>query len=185
MALAYLQSFATITTIQLKNIFSTHQSPMVMDRETWHAAIHGVTKSRTQLSDWTELNWTESPICISNHSPFSSLLSCWETLIYFLSLWIWLQLKKKATSKFLLSLEGADGINIPTLFPSQLRSPADAYWLKSPGNQLSIKLNLCSPLSTVSRSWRDTQGKESAQWPYRFLMRRYWEENGLPDGNGK
>ena len=27
----------------------------VMDRETWRAAIHGVTKSRTQLSDWTEL----------------------------------------------------------------------------------------------------------------------------------
>ena len=32
---------------------------MVMDREAWHAAIHGVAKSRTRLSDWTELNWTE------------------------------------------------------------------------------------------------------------------------------
>ena len=28
---------------------------LVMDREAWHAAIHGVTKSWTQLSDWTEL----------------------------------------------------------------------------------------------------------------------------------
>ena len=27
------------------------------DREAWHAAIHGVAKSRTRLSDWTELNW--------------------------------------------------------------------------------------------------------------------------------
>ena len=31
---------------------------LVMDREAWHAAIHAVTKSRTRLSDWTELNWT-------------------------------------------------------------------------------------------------------------------------------
>ena len=29
---------------------------MVMDREAWHAVIHGVAKSRTQLSDCTELN---------------------------------------------------------------------------------------------------------------------------------
>ena len=30
---------------------------LVMDREAWHAAAHGVAKSLTRLSDWTELNW--------------------------------------------------------------------------------------------------------------------------------
>ena len=30
---------------------------LVMDRKAWPAAVHGVTKSRTWLSDWTKLNW--------------------------------------------------------------------------------------------------------------------------------
>ena len=30
---------------------------LVMDRESWRAVVHRVTKSRTWLSDWTELNW--------------------------------------------------------------------------------------------------------------------------------
>ena len=32
---------------------------LVIDKEAWHAAVHGVTKSQTQLSDWTELNSTQ------------------------------------------------------------------------------------------------------------------------------
>ena len=30
---------------------------LVMDMEAWHAAVQGVTKSRTQLGDWTEMKW--------------------------------------------------------------------------------------------------------------------------------
>ena len=35
---------------------------LVMDRETSCAAIHGVAKSQTRLSNWTELNWTEDSL---------------------------------------------------------------------------------------------------------------------------
>ena len=37
---------------------------LVMDREAWHAAVHGVTKSQTRLSDWT--NWTCNSLHISS-----------------------------------------------------------------------------------------------------------------------
>ena len=38
---------------------------LVMDRDAWDAAVHGVTKSRAQLNDWTELNWTDVSIYLS------------------------------------------------------------------------------------------------------------------------
>ena len=45
---------------------------LVMDREDWHAAIHGVAKSWTRQSEWTELNWWRQ----SNHM--------WITAVIFL-----------------------------------------------------------------------------------------------------
>ena len=52
---------------------------LVMDREAWRAAIHGITKCRTRLSDWTELNdvccWPSFFMHIANHeSSFVRLL---------------------------------------------------------------------------------------------------------------
>ena len=44
---------------------------LVMDREVWRTAVHGVAKSRTRLSDWTELNWENVGNLISASSAFS------------------------------------------------------------------------------------------------------------------
>ena len=41
---------------------------MVMDKEAWHAAIHGVTKSRTRLSDWSDLIWFVWGSSLVSHS---------------------------------------------------------------------------------------------------------------------
>ena len=62
---------------------------LVMDREAWRAVIHGVSKSRTRLSDWTELNWTESLIISADsflHPAFQSLIAeqcVQESLLWF------------------------------------------------------------------------------------------------------
>ena len=58
---------------------------LVMDREAWPAAVHGLTKSRTRLSDWTELKSIEADMLLSlctSHAAFfvviltSSQTSC-------------------------------------------------------------------------------------------------------------
>ena len=51
---------------------------LAMDREAWHAAVHGVAKSRTLLSDWTELNWIPPwvEVCLSYINITSTAVLC-------------------------------------------------------------------------------------------------------------
>ena len=58
---------------------------LVMDGEAWRAAVHGVAKSQTQLSNWIELNWTElrwlsgkEPACQCRRHRFDPWV--WKTL---------------------------------------------------------------------------------------------------------
>ena len=83
---------------------------LVMDREVWHVAVHGVTKSQTQLSDWTELMWSKPAqsesipgFCLDNWDSFlrahylkvqwslellwSFLSPCWKGLLQVMPTW--------------------------------------------------------------------------------------------------
>ena len=48
---------------------------LVMDREAWHAAVHGVTKSQTQLSNWTELTAKQSTLYLVYRRQFTNTSS--------------------------------------------------------------------------------------------------------------
>ena len=54
---------------------------LVMGREAWRAAIHVVAKNRTQLSDWTELNWVMCTIVHVHSIPeYQGYVNIWELI---------------------------------------------------------------------------------------------------------
>ena len=53
---------------------------LMMDREVWHGAIHGVTKSRTWLNDWTELNDVDGIPWLFSHSSLCLCTFCFDFL---------------------------------------------------------------------------------------------------------
>ena len=67
---------------------------LVMDREAWRAAIHGIAKSRTRLSDWTELNWTEGvdiQLVSTLGSGVTDFYEHKELEILWVLIWVWSQ----------------------------------------------------------------------------------------------
>ena len=59
--------------IHLRDLSLSKLQDLVMDREAWRPAVHGVTKSQTWLSDWTELTWKIGWCWTFFHVPFGQL----------------------------------------------------------------------------------------------------------------
>ena len=67
---------------------------LVMDREAWRAAVHGVAKSRTRLSNWTELNWYQPGSLITNNR--NGLCLVWAEKGLFKGYWLVQRLSRGA-----------------------------------------------------------------------------------------
>ena len=74
---------------------------LVMDREAWRAAVHGVTKSWTWLSDWTELNAYVSMLFFQITSSFSFPSCVQKFILYVCISFAALQIGSSARSQFL------------------------------------------------------------------------------------
>ena len=72
---------------------------LVMDREAWRAAIHGVAKTQTRLSDWTELNWWTNMIC-----PRKCSWCAWIECLLLLSVVLCIRLSHLFWSKYCSNL---------------------------------------------------------------------------------
>ena len=68
---------------------------LVIDREAWHAAVHGVAKSWTRLSNWTELKWIHITLVLESRESFPSMIrESWDygrqvRKMWHHWLWIW------------------------------------------------------------------------------------------------
>ena len=81
----WLEGITDLTDMNLSDL-----RELVMDREAWHAAIHGIAKSRTWLRDWTELTWlrthrTYTQIHTHTHTYIVLVFFLYQFLFYYIS----------------------------------------------------------------------------------------------------
>ena len=79
---------------------------LVIDREACRAAVHGVTKSQTWLSDWNELNWTDVSVLIMQF--IHNIVPSIENNIWYITVvhWIFVETKNKYMNKLELAEKG-------------------------------------------------------------------------------
>ena len=112
----------------------------VMDREAWRAAVHGVAKRQTWLSNWTELNWIWSGISLKRISSFC-----------FLSLGIQLLEEVQLPRNHHVIRGRWDTRHEREDFPDLPTQPLDTSWRRGPAN-ITWK-RTASWASQLRKSW--------------------------------
>ena len=104
---------------------------LVIDREAWHVAVHRVAKSRTRLSNWTDLNWYK-----------------WDSYNMY-SFSVWLHLLNTIFVRLIHSVVYVtfQCINTPNLF---LFSTVGEYWIVSSFRLLPVGVTM----KTILWSWK-------------------------------
>ena len=126
---------------------------LAMDRDAWHAAVHGVSKSWTQLGDWTELNWSEHNVLGLRCLPILVSLQLWLSYFY------WAHFPAQIYRHILYAHSSLLSLKLLSV-TRKISSPSDShllfyltssasslfFWQKNPTNKQKTKnlyLNIC------------------------------------------